>query len=62
MILRRGAADHAQPRMLTAFAMTSVNRTSEIIACAAINILAHRRIGITSVGLNAVAFVNARYR
>jgi hypothetical protein len=36
--------------------------TSEIIASTVINPLAQRLRGITSVGLNAVEFVNARYR
>ena len=49
-------------RMLTARATTSPKMTSEATASTAIASLAQRASGITSVGLNATAFVKARYR
>jgi hypothetical protein len=47
-------------RMLTARAMTSAPTESDTADWTAIVSLAHRASGITSVGLNAVAFVNDR--
>jgi hypothetical protein len=49
-------------RMLTARETTRATVTIETSDCAAIATLAHRDSGITSVGLNAAAFVSARYR
>jgi hypothetical protein len=46
--------------MLTARDTTRATVTMEMRDCTVIAIFAHRDIGITSVGLNAVAFVNAR--
>ena len=46
--------------MLTARDTTSATVTIEMIDCTVIAALAQRDRGITSVGLNAVAFVNAR--
>ncbi len=45
-------------KMLTARAMTSATVTIEIADCASIVSFAQRVMGMTSVGLNAVAFVN----
>ena len=47
-----------QRRMLTARAMTRAANMSERADCTIIATFAHFDIGITSVGLNAVAFVN----
>ena len=44
--------------MLTARAMTSATVITEIADCTSIVSFVQRDIGITSVGLNAVAFVN----
>jgi len=49
-------------KMLTARAMTSANVITEIADCESMVSLAHLVMGITSVGLNAVAFVNETYR
>ena len=49
-------------RQLTARAATRVIVNKEMADCTNINILAKWVSGITSVGLNAVAFVNATYR
>ena len=49
-------------RMLTARATTRTATTSEIASSAIISSLAHGRIAETSVGLNAVAVVNERWR
>ena len=49
-------------RMLTARATTRATATIETAAWAAMPIFAHRDSGIVSVGLNAVALVNDRYR
>ncbi len=49
-------------RMLTARATTRTATTSEIASSAIIRSLAHGRIAETSVGLNAVAVVNERWR
>jgi hypothetical protein len=48
--------------MLTARAMTSATVITEIADCVSIVSFAHLVMGITSVGLNAVAFVNDTYR
>ena len=48
--------------MLTARETTSATVTIEMADCTVIAILAQRDSGITSVGLNAAALVNARYR
>jgi hypothetical protein len=48
--------------MFTARATTSTMVTIEMTDCTLIAIFAQRESGITSVGLNAVALVNARYR
>jgi len=48
--------------MLTARETTRATVTIEIADCTVIAILAHRESGIVSVGLNAAALVNARYR
>ena len=45
-------------RMLTARATTSTRVTTEISDCVSIVSFAQRVMGITSVGLNAIAFVN----
>ena len=45
-------------RTLTARAMTNATVTSEIADCPSMVSFAHRDNGMTSVGLNAVAFVN----
>ncbi len=45
--------------MFTTWAMTSPTRTSETDDCNTIVIFAQRLNGMTSVGLNAVALVNA---
>lgn len=50
------------PRTFTARDTTSAIVTSDTSACTSISIFAHRLNGITSVGLNAVALVNDRYR
>jgi hypothetical protein len=47
-------------RMFTARAITSPRTASEPNACTVIASLAHRASGMTSVGLNAVAFVKPR--
>ena len=49
-------------RMLTALAITSATRHSETLDWSIIVSFAQRAIGRVSVGLNAVAFVNDRYR
>ncbi len=49
-------------RMFTARAITSPMITSELVAWTAMASFAHRASGMTSVGLNAVEFVNPRYR
>ncbi len=49
-------------RMLTARDTTSATVTIEIIDCTVMATFAHRDRGIMSVGLNAEAFVKARYR
>ncbi len=49
-----------QVRMFTARATTSPRMTSEINACTPMVSLAQCRSGMTSVGLNAVAFVRPR--
>ena len=49
-------------RMLTARAMTSATVISDTADCASMVSFAHRERGITSVGLNAVAFVNEKYK
>jgi uncharacterized membrane protein len=43
-------------------AITRMAITSDVIACTIIVSLAHRMTGRVSVGLNAVALVNDRYR
>jgi hypothetical protein len=55
-----GAEREGRYRMLTARAMTSAPTESDTADWTAIVSLAHRASGITSVGLNAVAFVNDR--
>jgi hypothetical protein len=45
-------------RMLTARAMTSTRVMTEMRDCVSIVSLAQRVMGIASVGLNAIAFVN----
>ena len=52
----------SQDRTLTARAATSTTVRREVIDWRVIKILAHGVIGMVSVGLNAVAFVNATYR
>jgi len=49
-------------RMLTARAMTSAPMASDTEDCTSMVSFAHLANGITSVGLNAVALVNDRYR
>ena len=49
-------------RMLTARAMTRATVTIDTPACTAMAPLAQRDSGMTSVGLKAVALVNATYR
>ncbi len=49
-------------RMLTARATTRATVTIETAACTVMPIFAQRDNGITSVGLNAAALVNDRYR
>jgi hypothetical protein len=49
-------------KMLTARAMTSATVITEMRACVSIVNFAHRVMGITSVGLNAIAFVDDTYR
>ena len=49
-----------QLRTLTARAMTSTAISNDTADCTSMSIFAHRDIGITSVGLNAVALVNER--
>jgi hypothetical protein len=49
-------------RMLTALAMTSPTTTRHAVAWTAIASFAHRAMGMTSVGLKAVASVKPRYR
>ena len=49
-------------RLLIAQATTISASTSEIAACSIIVIFAQIRSGMTSVGLNAAAFVNEKYR
>ena len=51
-----------QCRMFTARAITSAPRTSDTADCTRKVSLAHRARGMTSVGLNAVAFVKEVYR
>ena len=46
----------------TMWAMTSAAMRRAIADCSIMVILAHRLVGSVSVGLNAVALVNARYR
>jgi len=46
--------------MFTARATTSTTSMMEIADCAIISSFAQRASGMTSVGLNAVALVNAR--
>ena len=48
--------------MFTARAITRLRMQREMSDCTPIAILAHGTSGITSVGLNAVAFVKPRYR
>jgi hypothetical protein len=48
--------------MLTARETTSVTVTIEMTDCTVIATFAQRDMGMVSVGLNAAAFVNARYR
>jgi hypothetical protein len=48
--------------MLTARATTRATVTIETAAWAVMPIFAQRDIGMTSVGLNAAAFVKDRYR
>lgn len=50
------------PSALTAFAITSAAVTSEIADSSSIASFAQRDSGSVSVGLNAVALVNATYR
>jgi hypothetical protein len=56
----------AQPspycKMFTARAMTSATVITEIADCVSMISFAQRVMGITSVGLNAIAFVNDTYR
>ena len=47
--------------MLTARATTRATVTIETVAWTVMPIFAHRDSGIVSVGLNAAAFVSARY-
>jgi hypothetical protein len=49
-------------RMLTARATIRATVTIEMIDCTVMASFAHLDSGITSVGLNAAALVNARYR
>jgi len=49
-------------KMLTARAITRPMTARHAVACTAIASFAQREIGITSVGLNAVALVKPRYR
>ena len=49
-------------RTLMARAITRIAITSDSAAWTIMVSLAHRRTGRVSVGLNAVALVNARYR
>ncbi len=55
-----GAVMDQFPRRLTALAITRLRMTIERNACATMIIFAQRARGMTSVGLNAVALVNAR--
>ena len=61
---RRHHGRHPQTylRMLTARAMTRAAMTSETRAWTSMVSFAHRVNGMVSVGLNAVALVNDRYR
>ena len=47
--------------MLTARAITKTAMSSDTSDCTSIVSFAHRDMGITSVGLNAIAFVNDMY-
>jgi len=49
-------------RMLTARAMTRTTVTIDTADCSSMAVFAHRDSGMTSVGLNAAALVNDRYR
>ena len=49
-------------RIFTARETTRATVMIEITDCTVIAIFAHRDSGMTSVGLNAAAFVKARYR
>jgi hypothetical protein len=49
-------------KMLTARAMTSATVITEIADCVSMVSFVQRVRGITSVGLNAIAFVNDTYR
>ena len=49
-------------RMLMARAMTNATVARDTADCVSMAILAYLVIGIVSVGLNAVALVNDRYR
>lgn len=51
-----------EPRTLTARATTSTTTASATADCTIMVTFAQRDSGSTSVGLNAVALVNARYR
>src|SRR5581483_2263723 len=55
-------APRHQRRMLTARAATSSSVTIDTADCSSMSIFARRVSGIVSVGLNALAFVKARYR
>src|SRR5258708_27427756 len=48
---------HTQPKTLTALAITSASVVAETSACTVIIALAHRAIGMVSVGENATALV-----
>ncbi len=62
LVHRDGRCNNGYLRMLTALAITSTTVASEMIDWIIIVILAHLAIGNVSVGLNAAAFVNERYR
>jgi len=49
-------------RMLTARATTRTTVTIDTADCSSMAVFAHRDSGMTSVGLNAAALVNDRYR
>jgi uncharacterized hydrophobic protein (TIGR00271 family) len=60
--IRSGLPSQPQVRTLTARATTSPMTTSETVDCTAMANFPQGTSGITSVGLNAVLLVNARYK